>query len=108
MKLVFVEWSDSRGASPRWQHLDGFIMAPVICKSVGWLQHQDEAMMVIVPHVATGDPLDDTDQQGCGGMAIPVHAVIKMTVLGEPPGVIATEMTRQKAAKSNSKKASRK
>lgn len=82
MRLVFVEWVDSYGCSPSWVQLDGCSPRAMICKSVGWLLHDDSEIKVLVPHVST--PMQDAPAQGCGDMTIPTRAVIRMIELSDP------------------------
>jgi len=72
MRLVLVEWLDSYGCSANWQPLGSVKAEPMVCKSVGWLLHEDERYKVIVPHISDG-----TDQ-GCGDMTIPTAAIVSM------------------------------
>ena len=82
MRLVFVEWLDSYGCSPSWVQLDGATPRPMICKSGGWLLHDNGDIKVLVPHVST--PMQDAPAQGCGDMTIPACAVVRMLDLAEP------------------------
>jgi hypothetical protein len=85
--LVLVEWLDSFGCSSTWQPLavDDAI-APLVCRSVGWLVHDGAACKVLVPHIAgTAQPF--SPNQGCGDMTIPTCAVLRIVDLIEasPP-----------------------
>jgi hypothetical protein len=75
MRLVLVEWLDSYGCSPNWQPLGSVKAEPMVCKSVGWLLHEDDRYKVIVPHISEGT------EQGCGDMTIPTAAIVSMREL---------------------------
>lgn len=79
MKLVLIDWVDSRGVNTNWHHLTDF-PKDNICnmKSVGWLLHDDDGSVCIVPHVGVED---SGDNQGCGEMNIPKACITKLTVL---------------------------
>lgn len=76
-KLVLVEWLDSCGCTSSWAEISDDAPKALTCKSVGWLAGESEEAIVIVPHFA---PLDDVDQ-GCGDMTIPRVCITKMTDL---------------------------
>jgi hypothetical protein len=79
--LVLVEWVDSHSGRG-WQDIAQFERAaePLYCRSVGWLMSDTKACKVIVPHIA-GEQNGDVMLQGCGDLAIPTKAIVKMTVL---------------------------
>jgi hypothetical protein len=77
MRLVLVEWLDSYGCSANWQPLANANVSPMVCKSVGWLLHDDERYKVIVPHISD-ETYQSSPQQGCGDMTIPTAAVVSM------------------------------
>lgn len=79
MKLVLIEWRDSYGCSPDWQPLDGVSPKPLICRSVGWLAHDDKDCKLVVPHLSSEHA--SAKQQGCGDMTIPTSAVISVSEL---------------------------
>jgi hypothetical protein len=54
MRLVLVEWVDSYGCSAPWQDIAGSKAAPLVCRSVGWLLHDNEDCKVVVPHLSNG------------------------------------------------------
>ena len=84
MRLVLIEWVDAFGCSPSWQDLDeDYDAKPIICRSVGWLFRDGPVCTVIVPHIA--DVPDDEPKQGCGDMAIPTRAILRMVDLIESP-----------------------
>lgn len=82
MRLVLIEWVDSFGCSADWQELaDDYQRKPVVCKSVGWLFSDGPECKVIVPHIA--DAGENTEQQGCGDMAIPTNCIRRIFDLSE-------------------------
>ena len=82
-RLVFIEWVDSYGCSSEWADLSECTPEPMICRSVGWLIHDDSRCKIIVPHLSQpGHP--STEQQGCGDMTIPTSAILKIIDLKVP------------------------
>lgn len=80
-ELVLVEWVDSFGCSPNWQRIEGIEdLKPMRCQSVGWLVHQDDNYIVVVPHLSASDQ-PHIDQQGCGDMAIPQRSILAIQSL---------------------------
>jgi hypothetical protein len=79
--LVLVEWVDSH-AGRGWQDMSRLERAaePLYCRSVGWLVSDAADCKVIVPHIA-GEKKGEPMLQGCGDLAIPTQAIVKMTVL---------------------------
>ncbi len=71
MKLVYLEWIDSRGVSESWYYLKDLESKCCILKSVGWVIKEDRQLIHIVPHVG------DDPKQGCGDMVIPKRCVLK-------------------------------
>ena len=80
-KLLLIEWEDSQGVSANWEYLGNCKPFVLVCKSVGWLIHDDERCKVIVPHLTAPDR---GKQQGCGDMTIPTAAVLRMVELKAP------------------------
>lgn len=80
-KLVLIEWLDSHSGNG-WQALDKLNekAEPLYCRSVGWLITETEGCKVIVPHIA-GEQNGDIILQGCGDMAIPTKAIVKVKLL---------------------------
>jgi hypothetical protein len=80
-KLVLIEWVDSHSGRG-WQMLDELEdkAEPLYCRSVGWVVAETEGCKVIVPHIA-GEENGDIMLQGCGDMAIPTKAIVKVTIL---------------------------
>lgn len=79
MKLVYVEWVDSRGVSENWNTF-AWLKENDICvvRSVGWLLQDTKELIQIVPHIG------DDPEQGCGDMTIPRSQVKRMTALKLP------------------------
>lgn len=68
--LVYIEWEDSYGCSSDWEDLENCSPAPMVCRSVGWLIHDDQKVKVVVPHLTQTDH-PNSSLQGCGDMTIP-------------------------------------
>jgi hypothetical protein len=81
--LVYVEWVDSFGCSPNWTEIGDCKPEPLVCKSVGYLCHDGEDYKVVVPHI-TCEGHNQTLRQGCGDMAIPTKAIVKIVALAVP------------------------
>lgn len=79
-RLVLIDWLDSFGCSASWTALDQCEPSALVCRSVGWLIHDDEDCKVVVPHISASEHANAT-QQGCGDMTIPSVAVLKMVDL---------------------------
>ena len=80
-RLVLIEWVDSYGCSSTCADLEGCDPEPMVCRSVGWLIHDDEKCKVVVPHLSQPDH-PNAGQQGCGDMTIPTSAVVKIADVG--------------------------
>jgi len=81
--LVLVEWTDDYGCSPRWENMDGELSPRVMmCKSVGWLVHNDKDCKLIVPHLSE-EPGFGLPRQGCGDMTIPTQSILRIIKLKE-------------------------
>lgn len=76
-KLVLIEWVDSYGCSSDWRSIEGCDPKPTVCRSVGWLVHEDEKCKTIVPHIC------EQEGQGCGDMTIPTEAIKSVVALGQ-------------------------
>ena len=83
-RLVYIEWEDSYGCSPDWEDLENCQPVPMVCRSVGWLIHDDEKCKVVVPHMNEPDHPNAFKRQGCGDMTIPTAAVVKVVDLKVP------------------------
>jgi hypothetical protein len=82
-RLVLVEWIDSYGCSANWQKLAIESVAPLVCRSVGWLAYDGEDCKVVVPHL-TDRNHPYISEQGCGDMMIPTRAILRIWDLAEP------------------------
>jgi hypothetical protein len=76
-RLVYIEWEDSYGCSPDWEDLENCSPAPMVCRSIGWLIHDDKKCKVVVPHLTQADH-PNSNLQGCGDMTIPTSAIRKI------------------------------
>lgn len=85
MRLVKVEWVDSYGCSTDWTPLEDIKDSRQLCTSVGYLAQEGEHTLVIVPHVSNDNPEIGHATSGCGEMAIPRQAVVRMVELAETP-----------------------
>jgi hypothetical protein len=97
VRLVYVEWRDSYGCASTWQALAAPPAAPMICRSVGWLLHDDADCKVIVPHISEDHPT--LARQGCGDMTIPTAAIIRLEDLREPAAAVARTKKQHLPAK---------
>lgn len=81
MKLVLVEWIDSHSGNG-WQRLSEIqgSAEPIRCRSVGWLVAESDECKTIVPHIS-GETNEGIAPYGCGDLAIPTKAIVKMTTL---------------------------
>jgi hypothetical protein len=76
---------DSYGCSAAWEPIaDAATSEPLKCQSVGWLIKDDPDFKVVVPHLSGADH-PNIHQQGCGDMAIPTRAIVRMVDLSVPP-----------------------
>lgn len=80
-ELVLIEWVDSHSGNG-WQTLDTLEekAEPLYCRSVGWLIAETKGCKVIVPHIG-GEENGNIMLQGCGDMAIPTKAIVKVSLL---------------------------
>lgn len=69
MKLVLVEWVDSKRMSEGWEYTEDIEPSVVTCQSVGWILKENKECIVIMPH------MDKNESQGCGIISIPKCAV---------------------------------
>jgi hypothetical protein len=75
--VVCVDWEDSYGCSSKWETLDkGDMPQTMFCRSIGWVTNKSKKCLVIVPHMAINKILEVN--QGCGDMAIPVRAIVRI------------------------------
>ncbi len=82
-RLVLVEWEDSHGVSANWEYVSNCDPYVLVCKSVGWLIHEDDKCKVVVPHLTASDK---AREQGCGDMTIPAACVLRIVELKESSG----------------------
>lgn len=81
VKLVLVEWEDSRQPSNSWQRLVEFKPEGISkCVSVGFLIHDKKDFKVIAPNI--GDAFDK-NMQVMGAINIPTTCIKKITKLKE-------------------------
>ena len=74
MRIVLVEWLDSRIYLGTWQEEDCAKEMPLShCSSVGYLLHKDKDKMMLVTSCGNGDVQ--------GTLAIPVKAIKSVKVL---------------------------
>lgn len=83
MKLVKVEWVDSFGVGSTWQSTSNASDEKHTCISVGYLVKDGENVKVIVPHLSPANEIIGAEEQGCGDMAIPVSAIVRIVELVE-------------------------
>jgi hypothetical protein len=75
--LVYIEWDDSYGVGTNWEQIPKNFPKPKrhTCRSVGWLVYDGKKHKVVVPHLS--HPARK-HWSGCGDMAIPASAVLKL------------------------------
>ena len=82
MKLVLIEWIDSRQPEPAWKRIAELEEYKIVkCASVGWLVKSDKNVKVLAPNM--GDIDDASNLQLSGEITIPSKAVVKMKMLQE-------------------------
>lgn len=88
--LVLVAWVDSYGVGSSWRDIGGDEISdtqPLRCRSVGYLVHDHDSAIVIVPHLALPHPGlsrpngDEATVDGCGDITIPRNAVERIMYL---------------------------
>lgn len=62
--LLFVAWRDHSGYDGGWRELDELNHDVALVTSVGWLTHETDEILTIVPHVATHHDGSPTEVQG--------------------------------------------
>lgn len=79
MRLVLVEWLDSRRGDG-WTRIQDLRddHTPIRCKSVGWVVAEDSAALTLAGHVG------ENPGQCCGDITIPACSIIAITDLVEP------------------------
>ena len=59
-RLVRVDWIDSNGSRDSWVPLEAVRdVSPMDVHSVGWLVHEDDVSIVLVPHFASDSVAGD-------------------------------------------------
>ena len=75
-KLLYIEWTDSRGCHSSWQHVEAIADdEPCKLRSVGWVVNETSKYIHLAPHIG------DDPEQVCGDMVIPKFAITKRRVL---------------------------
>lgn len=96
LRLAKVNWVDSRQPTASWVFLRDFTAeAPCCCKSVGWIVHRDETVIVLAASMAD---VDGEAAQISGVLHIPMCSVVAVAMLdedGEEGGIVATLAARR-------------
>jgi len=71
--LVYLEWVDSQGCTPSWQHISDYTPELPIHKSIGWIIHEDTKSVSITGNIA--DETETSYYQANGIMTIPKVAI---------------------------------
>lgn len=79
--LVMVEWTDSYGCSSSWEEIPSQPPPQHHCFSVGWLIHDSDDVIVVVPHITPQHDEIGAEENGCGDMTIPKCSVVNVTKL---------------------------
>lgn len=76
MRLVLVEWLDSRRGEG-WSRLEDLRadLKAVHCRSVGWIIAKDSSSLTLAGH------LGDDPEQCCGDMTIPAKSILRISTL---------------------------
>ena len=69
-RLVLVRWWDSSGMRGGWYDFDDLDHEPLHCETVGWLIHECEDCITVVPTRALNQP-----DHGIQGLRIPAAVV---------------------------------
>lgn len=88
MRLVLVDWLDSYGCSSDWRLVEACNPKVLHCHSVGWLLHEDEECVVVVPHISEAEH-PAAPRQACGDMTIAKKSIVSITNLPLPSVVAA-------------------
>ena len=76
MKIVMIEWLDSKNGSSGWEYLDELEpLKPVACKSVGFLIEDEKSHKTFAPTVGGGQVL--------GRITIPACSITNFQILSE-------------------------
>ena len=82
MRLVKIEWVDSRSTTNKWERLDDLdYMNACQCVSVGFLVKDEADFKMLVPNLADTD--DDSDIQVSAVIVIPTCSITRMVSLAE-------------------------
>ena len=74
MKIVLIEWLDSKAGPGGWEYLEDIEkIKPITCRSVGFLIDEEDAYKTIAPTIGGGQVL--------GRVTIPVCAITKFVVI---------------------------
>lgn len=89
MRLVLIDWVDSRQPESGWRKLsEGDYQKPCECRTAGFLVYDGDDFKVIAPTMANMN--DSEGVQGCGLMTIPAASVKNVAELVAKPGHEAT------------------
>jgi len=69
MKLVLIEWVDSKRMSDGWIYTADMSPSVVLCQSVGWLVKSKGGVLTVMPHCSK------SKKQNYGAISIPECAV---------------------------------
>jgi hypothetical protein len=76
MKLVLVEWIDSKRLTDGWVYNDSIVPKICICKSVGWVSKKsNKHVLIVMPHRGVDE------KTNYGSIAIPKCCIAKITKL---------------------------
>jgi len=76
MKLVLIEWLDSKAGPEGWEYLDNLEkIEPTSCKSVGFLVDDNDNHKTIAPTLGGGQIL--------GRITIPSCSIVNFQILSE-------------------------
>lgn len=80
MKLVLIDWEDSRQPTSGWQWLEDFELGEVVrCKSVGWIVGKSKDAVALAQNIG------DDFSQASGIIRIPTRCIVKTTTLKPTP-----------------------
>jgi hypothetical protein len=77
--LLYLEWIDS-ASSDGWQPLAGYEHGPIYIQSVGWLIHEDDAVVTLASNIGRQANGNDPNQ-ACGWISIPKAAITQRRVM---------------------------
>lgn len=81
VKMVQIEWVDSKRPNPTWKFLSDMEKEEVCkCVSVGYLIHDNEDIKVLAPNMAD---IESKEMQCCGEITIPTASIKKIVPLVE-------------------------